>query len=44
MLRENVEGSAKDGEIGIAERLKIGWAPDHEPDIHSHRNKQVQTA
>jgi hypothetical protein len=28
MLRENVEGNAKAGEIGIAERLQLGWAPD----------------
>ena len=44
MLRENVEGSAKDGEIGIAERLKIGWVPDREPDIRNHQGKQVETA
>ena len=44
VLREKVEGSAKDGEIGIAERLKIGWAPDREPDIRNHQDKQVETA
>ncbi len=44
MLREKVEGSAKDGEIGIAERLKIGWVPDREPDIRNHQDKQVETA
>ena len=44
MLREKVEGSAKDGEIGIAERLKIGWVPDREPDIRNHQGKQVETA
>ena len=44
MLRENVEGSAKDGQIGIAERLKIGWVPDREPDIRNHQGKQVDTA
>ena len=43
-LREKVEGSAKDGEIGIAERLKIGWVPDREPDIRNHQGKQVETA
>ena len=43
MLRENVEGSAKDGEIGIAERLKIGWVPDREPDIRNQQGKQVKT-
>ena len=43
MLREKVEGNAKDGEIGIAERLKIGWVPEREPDIRSHQGKQVKT-
>ena len=43
MLREKVEGSAKDGEIGIAERLKIGWVPDREPDIRNHQGKPVKT-
>ena len=43
MLREKVEGNAKDGEIGIAERLKIGWVPDREPDIRNHQGKQVKT-
>ena len=44
MLRENVEGNAKDGEIGIAERLKIGWVPDREPDIRNYQGKEVHTA
>ena len=44
VLREKVEGSAKDGEIGLAERLKIGWALDREPDIRNHQDKQVETA
>ena len=44
MLREKVEGSAKDGEIGIAERLKIGWVLDREPDIRNHQGNQVETA
>ena len=44
MLREKVEGSAKDGEIGIAERLKIGWVPDREPDIRNHQGNEVETA
>ena len=43
-LREKVEGSAKDGEIGIAERLKIGWVSDREPDIRNHQGKEVETA
>ena len=44
MLREKVEGSAKDGEIGIAERLKIGWVPDREPNIRNHQGDEVETA
>ena len=44
MLREKVEGNAKDGEIGVAERLKIGWVPDREPEIRNHRGKEVETA
>ena len=43
-LREKVEGNAKDSEIGIAERLKIGWVPDREPDIRNHQGKEVETA
>ena len=43
MLRENVEGNAKNGEIGIAERLKIGWVPDREPDIRNHKGRQIET-
>ena len=42
MLREKVEG-AKDGEIGLAERLKIGWVPDREPDIRNHQGKEIET-
>ena len=44
MLREKIEGNAKDGEIGIAERLKIGWVSDREPDIRSRGGKEVETA
>ena len=29
--------------LGIAERLKIGWVPDREPDIRNHQGKQVET-
>ena len=43
MLREEVEGNAKGGEIGIAEHLKIGWVPDREPDICSRGGKEVET-
>ena len=44
VLRENVEGNAKSGESGIAERLKIGWVPDREPDIRNSQGKEVETA
>ena len=33
MLRGEVEGDAKRNEIGLAERLKLGWIPDREPDL-----------
>ena len=44
MLREKVEGSPQDDEIGIADRLKIGWVPEREPDIHNHQGNPVETA
>ena len=44
MLRDNVEGAANGSDIGIAERLKIGWVPDREPDIRNHQGKEVKTA
>jgi len=44
MLRENVEGNAKNGEIGIAERLQLGWVPDREPEIRNRSGKEVETA
>jgi energy-coupling factor transporter ATP-binding protein EcfA2 len=43
MLREKVEGNPKDGEIGIAERLQLGWVPDREPDIRSRSGKEAGT-
>ena len=43
MLREEVEGNAREGGIGLAERLKIGWVPDREPDIRNQQGKQVET-
>ena len=43
MLRENIEGKAKDGEIGIAERLQLDWVPDREPDIRNRAGKEVET-
>jgi ATP-dependent exoDNAse (exonuclease V) alpha subunit len=33
MLRGEVEGEPKNGEPGLAERLKLGWTPDREPDL-----------
>jgi hypothetical protein len=33
MLRGQVEGDPKYSEPGLAERLKLGWAPDREPDL-----------
>ena len=44
MLRGNVEGNAKNGEIGIAERLQLGWDPDREPDIRNRGGKEVETS
>lgn len=32
-LRANVEGDAKKNEPGLAERLKLGWTADREPDL-----------
>ena len=43
MLREEVEGRPKDSEIGIAERLRIGWVPDREPEIRNRQGKRVDT-
>jgi hypothetical protein len=31
MLRSTIEGNDRDGEVGLAERLKLGWVPDREP-------------
>ncbi len=44
MLREKVEGNAKNDDIGIAERLRLGWTADREPDIHNQRGDEVKTA
>lgn len=44
MLRGNVEGSASDDRIGLAERLKLGWVPDREPAIRNRRGDEVDTA
>jgi hypothetical protein len=43
MLREQVEGNPKNGAIGLAERLKLGWVPDREPDIRNRNGHQVET-
>jgi hypothetical protein len=44
MLRETIEGNQKNGEIGLAERLQLGWVLDREPDIRSRNGKEVETA
>ena len=44
MLREEVEGNAKDDDIGIAEGLQLGWTPDREPDIRNRRGDEIETA
>lgn len=44
MLREKVEGNTNDSEVGIAERLKLGWVPDREPKIRNPQGNQVETA
>ena len=44
MLREEVEGNPRDGKLGIAERLKLDWVPDREPDIRNPWGKEVKTA
>ena len=44
MLRDQVEGSPNEGGIGIAERLKIGWVADREPDIRNQQGKEIDTA
>ena len=33
MLRENVEGNERRQDTGLAEQLKLGYAPDDEPDL-----------
>lgn len=44
MLRRQVEGDSESSEIGLAERLQLGWIPDREPDIRSQNGKKVETA
>ena len=41
MLRENVEGNERNG-TGLAERLRLGWRSEREPDIR-RRGKRVET-
>src|SRR6266566_3652461 len=43
MLRKKVEGDSRNGEIGLAERLQIGWIPDREPTIRNRRGEEVKT-
>ena len=40
-LREKVEGDPNTGEVGLAERLQIGWIPEREPDIRNRKGKRV---
>ena len=42
MLRANVEGN--ENQIGLADRLRLGWRPEREPDIRNRRGKPVETA
>lgn len=44
MLREKVEGNQKEGEIGLAERLQLGWVPEREPEIRNKNGKVVETS
>jgi hypothetical protein len=44
MLRQSIEGNPKTNEIGIAERLQLGWVADREPDIRNRTGKEVETA
>lgn len=44
MLRGEVEGDAKTKQIGLAERLQLGWMVDREPDIRNQAGKDVDTA
>ncbi|MXY52827.1 MAG: AAA family ATPase [Gammaproteobacteria bacterium] len=39
MLREEVEG-----DVGLAERLKLGWIPEQEPDIRNPNGTPANTA
>ena len=41
LLRENVEGNAKRGEVGIAERLQLGYASEREPVILDQHGKEA---
>ena len=43
LLREKVEGDTN-GEIGLAQRLRLGWRPEREPDIRNRYGKPVETA
>lgn len=38
MLRGEVEGDPKKRKIGLAERLKLGWMPDREPELGFETN------
>ena len=44
MVREEVEGNPKEGKLGIAERLRLDWVPEREPEIRNRRGKEVETS
>jgi hypothetical protein len=43
MLWANVEGDPKNGEIGLAECLTLGWLPDRKPAIRNKYGTEVDT-
>jgi len=44
MLRQVVEGNAKNGDIGLAEKLNLDWVPEREPDIRDKSGSEIDTA
>ena len=44
MLLEEVAGEPKNGEIGLAERLRIRWVPEREPEIRDRNGRLVETS
>lgn len=43
MLRENVESNPQDGALGLAEKYRLGWVADREPEIRDKNGKEIQT-